>query len=852
MIYNKQYDSALKPILGELELTAQIDDIQNPLENIADGYYLGYVLYNDYPKCFNINTIDYTVDQPLMTISHVKENHSWGFIAYDYNSSQPFVEPLLYYYDENNNIQRRDTGNHSAFNGDNARFINRAIISKLTWPEDIQIKIHYMIIRNDCYDFDGNGSNFDNTPHNVTNLYDDKDVLLHLSYAQLKDMVDNDTPIYTVNITVNGTTITSTLKYSEFNEYNMIVKEYNSSYSIVAIISGYYIRSYAKYYGLSDDNGIIPVVPFFSTSIPQNRYNIPVQENAILCSPANDETYLTVTTRQGAWGECPLASVAVTNGFNICQGCFPYDYFDTRDSVEQIIHNPDGGADYGMGINRSGIYKKMIYVKATGGSQYSITFNFYPQNDLSDILKAACFLNKTEISVDDVTNVTANNTYTTAHSTAIFKTTNEPEWIRKNEIYNTIEPILRLWQKIDIQIITNEYDPADLPPYEPTPGGDGENVGDNITRPSTLGIGGTNGFVTQYALRASDIQELGQILWTSVFDSDYWQNYMFSLALDTGSFSMSSLLSFFVSLKVYPFALLNVPSYSQIGKNMYVGTGIHALEFTNNLHTINNYCDYIPGGSCTVWSGYFFNDYRDYINATYTLYVPYCGTIELNPGDVVHSELTVQYAVDFATGGCVAYVDVTTQDGAQFTIAALPGQIGADVPLTATAAGAVASRFIGDAMKFGGLISGEVAGVAGGVASAMMGNSPSGGSGNVLSGMAAMVGGPMAAVGMDLAPGFAMQAANMIARGAVAAPMMSGGQGFASFGAPQTPYVQIRRGIYPDVTGLSTVCGSRGAGTYTIGELSGFVQGDIKTDGLNCPENEKVQIRQLIAKGIYV
>lgn len=408
----------------------------------------------------------------------------------------------------------------------------------------------------------------------------------------------------------------------------------------------------------------------------------------------------------------------------------------------------------------------------------------------------------------------------------------------------------RTWQTF-INPDNNVFDYNDIP--EPTPpGGDAENVGDNITRPSTLGIGGTNGFVTQYALRATDIQELGQILWTSVFDSDYWQNYMFSLALDTGSFSMSSLLSFFVSLKVYPFALVNVPSYSQTGKNMYVGTGIHALEFTNNLHTINNYCDYIPGGECTVWSGYFFNDYRDYINATYTLYVPYCGTIELNPGDVVHSTLKVQYAVDFATGGCVAYVDITTQDGAQFTIAALPGQMGADVPLTATAAGAVASRFIGDAMKFGGLISGEVSGVAGGVVSAMMGKTPSGGYGNVLSGMAGMYGGLPAAVGMDLAPGFAMQAANMISRGAVSAPMMSGGQGFASFGAPQTPYVQIRRGIYPDVSELSTVCGSRGAGTYTIGDLSGFVQGDIKTDGLDCPENEKIQIRQLIAKGIYV
>lgn len=408
----------------------------------------------------------------------------------------------------------------------------------------------------------------------------------------------------------------------------------------------------------------------------------------------------------------------------------------------------------------------------------------------------------------------------------------------------------RKWQTF-INPDENTFDYNDIP--EPTPpGGESENIGAKITRPATIGVGGTNGFVTQYALRKADIAELGALLWTSFIDADYWKNYLFSLAIDTGTLNLAGLLNFFLSCKVYPFSMANVAGCSSFGQDMYVGTGVVPLHFSQNIHVLRSTCDYISGGSCTVWSSNFYGDYRDYINTKITLYVPYCGTVELNPGDVVGNQISVQYAVDFSTGGCIAYVDMETGDGAGFPVAALTGQIGADIPLTASAAGAVAARFIGDAMTFGGQISGETSQIAGGVASTMMGKTPSGGSGNVLSGMAGMFGGLPAAVGMDLAPGFAMQAANMLTRSAVSAPILAGGRGFASFGAPQVPYVQIRRGIYPDVSGLGSIAGKPAAGTYTVGELSGFVQGDVKTDGLTCPDSEKSKIRALISSGIYV
>lgn len=405
------------------------------------------------------------------------------------------------------------------------------------------------------------------------------------------------------------------------------------------------------------------------------------------------------------------------------------------------------------------------------------------------------------------------------------------------------------WQKINNNIENNTITTDDIPEYLPPTPSDAENIGDKITRPASIGVGGTNGFVTQYALNRTDVSQLGALLWTSFVDQDYWKNYLFSLALDTGTLQLSGLLNFFVSLKVYPFPLLNVPSFSSWGQDMYIGTGIVPLHFSSNLHTINNYCDYISGGYIEIPR--YFNDYRDYINTEISLYLPFCGTVQLNPGDVIGNRIDIQYAIDFATGGCIAYVDLTTGDGAGYPVGALPGQIGADIPLTATAAGEVAARFIGDGLNVAGMIGGEVSRTASGVAGALAGN-PQGGAGSMFSGVAGMYGGVGAAMLSDITPALARQELQALQRGAVGAPMLSGGRGFAAFGAPSKPYVQIRRGIYPEIYGLHSVDGAPAAATATISSLSGFIKGSVKADGLSCHQAEKEEIISLIASGIYV
>lgn len=387
-----------------------------------------------------------------------------------------------------------------------------------------------------------------------------------------------------------------------------------------------------------------------------------------------------------------------------------------------------------------------------------------------------------------------------------------------------------------------------IPQSEPAETGD--NIGDDIIRPTSLGAGGTLGFVTQYALRKDDLTELGDLLWTSIFDADYWKNYMFSLALDTGSFDLASILNFFISLRVYPFPLVNVPSYAAFGNNMYIGTGIRPLTFTNNIHVINDYVDYVPGGSAIIDSDNFFHDWRDYVNTEIILYIPYCGTIHLNPADVVGNEIFVQYAVDFATGGCIAYVDLHARGGKRYTIGALPGQIGADIPLTATAAGQVAARLAGDAMNIAGLFGDSASREIGTATGALKGNfTPSAGS------IGFALGGPIGAAAgsaIGMAPSAAATAIGMLSRSGVQAPMLGGARGFASFGAPQTPYVQIRRGIYPSIDNYSQVVGNPAPEAVYISDCSGLISGDIITAGLAVQADEAAAIRAAVSNGIIV
>lgn len=410
-------------------------------------------------------------------------------------------------------------------------------------------------------------------------------------------------------------------------------------------------------------------------------------------------------------------------------------------------------------------------------------------------------------------------------------------------IYPAVDPDNRLFDE--------PYTPAppDKPePEEPEFPGETENTGVDIENNDISGVGGSFGFMTQYALRGSDIEKLGSELWRG-FDStdpdvlDYINNFTYLVSTDTGSVNMADIMDFFVSLKMYPFPLGNVHTLSDAGNSLYIGAGTKPIPMTNNIHTMDSYVGELSAGSCHI--PFWFGDYRDYM-CEIELYLPYCGTVQLDPADVMGGTLECFYAVDFCTGGCTAYVNCLSWDGLLFPVAALPGQIAADVPMTATNAGRIASRVLSDRIAVVENIVSAAKFATTGTGAALRGNIAAA----LRSGISAF---------MDPALGEQRNLAEMGSRGAVAAPVLGSGGGFTSFAGQKTVHIQIRSPKYPESydTGLMDMyaksVGNPAVKSVKIGDCSGFCQfANVDVSSITTDAADQIAIRTALENGVYI
>ena len=408
---------------------------------------------------------------------------------------------------------------------------------------------------------------------------------------------------------------------------------------------------------------------------------------------------------------------------------------------------------------------------------------------------------------------------------------------------------LREWQYTDFQgnEFTAEDIPEPIPPKPPRPDPEppdkeDENSGDDITLPSIAGLGGSFGFTTQYALNGSQLQELGQLLWAGFSSTNpdidaYLQNFVYRVDLNTGSVNMADIMEFFISLRAYPLPLGNLTTVTAAGNDFYIGSGANPLAFTSTLHTSDCYLAEIDAGSVSV--PFWFGDYRDYA-CEITLYLPYCGTAELNAGDVMGGTLDATYVVDLSTGSCTAYVMLTTWDGKQFPVAILPGQLGVDIPITASNAGRVGARLLGDRINVAeNLLSVAKSGITG-IGAMMSGNY----AGALRSGIQAF---------LDPAINEQRLLAGMGERGAIAAPMLSGGRGLAAFKNPATAYVQIRSPFYAVPDNFADAVGDPAAVAVRIGDCAGFNQFyNVDVSGITTDAGDQMAIRQALESGIII
>lgn len=186
------------------------------------------------------------------------------------------------------------------------------------------------------------------------------------------------------------------------------------------------------------------------------------------------------------------------------------------------------------------------------------------------------------------------------------------------------------------------FDPS-APPVPPPMPYDDTTVFNDIGNIATL--------TRRYALTSSDVEALGAELWQISSDlinsvqNDEWTKYTADV-IDT--FLVNDPLSCIVSLEKYPMTIPDKsgPVTVKLGK---AETNISANITSATTHTYS-----FKGQLIQPKYGNSFLDYEPYTHME--LYVPFCGTVTLDPRDYIGHTLNIRLVVDFTTGTCVGYI----------------------------------------------------------------------------------------------------------------------------------------------------------------------------------------------------
>lgn len=429
---------------------------------------------------------------------------------------------------------------------------------------------------------------------------------------------------------------------------------------------------------------------------------------------------------------------------------------------------------------------------------------------------------------------------------------NSPAWDILVGDLETIRSQLQPWQIDDIKY--NPFTIDDVPPYippGPTPPED-EESGDRIPNNGRYFSGAYN-FITQYAMTRQQLGQFGNLLWTSWADgqgtiTDMWKNFKMFIsadpASDTGSIDIASVMDFILSLQVFPFDLSSLLHTDS--SNVCIGTGQYPLAVSGKkLLTINHILDC---GTMAIPRPY--SDFRDYENMTITAYLPYCGSVELNPGDVVGRSVGIEYSVDTLSGSCTAVLTVYDDEGYLYNVGMINGQISASIPMTATNSGQIRAHRISDVASLAGL-----------AGNTFLGNitqgssiSPSGVDSNPIGAISSLATGT---VGRSFNSAISAQQmfANRFSRGAISCPTLAGGNGIAAFYQPACPYIQMRYGLYQKPANYDHSVGGVSASSNPLSSYagSGFtVCENVDISGFTCHEEERSAIKALLESGVYL
>lgn len=831
------YGTLGNPDYEHFAFTDNFLDLDIDTTDIADPYLMGYMGYDKVPRMAQLSKVEYSSDEiTFRVVSDQNVNVPWFYMSgctasYTQSSGVTTRGGYINYNDGNgwSRFAYMGSGNQYArfINDLNIQCINERILS-------IHITAYFQ---------------YNTTSTQWGYSYNWSDTWITFSNSQeFLDFANGDV---TKTVTIGGNEIE--LNGTDFgsgqNAYpgSYVYQGETQSVTIVISITGFRISpnrdvSYGSGSGVSRGYSTIGTgykiksteigvdyICFFADGYESSFHTNTAYSYAWLSVKRSDLAGGTLTFGDGNDPFCGFlldGDAYVLGGFDMT---IPMDYI-----TEAVSETP-----LTRGFNLLRAYGSPLIATST--------IHIYAIYPISKILEAA----------QQRTNITKAGTkyygVTNQSYYPVYHTDNSPAWELANGEPVDVIPELRNWQLG--RIYNNDFTWEDIPPYNPNPPVGDEESGDRIPNQYRF-FGAATNFITQYALTAAQVAEFGEYLWTSWADTlgeptDMWKNFKILLTGgDTGSVDVGSTLDFIVSLKLFPFDLLisGIDTFI-IQNNIKIGTGAYPIEVSGVAKLLPAII-YIDAGHLDVPKP--FGTFQDYENMNVSVYLPYCGTVKLNPADVVGYRLRCRYSVDLQSGNCVAVVEKCTygqDDNTYYNVAVAPGQIGCMIPISATNSGQLASQRISDALSAINTIGGAFGNTLNTGASTLSSFFRGGGD--------EFTGGTANAKLLGIAPNavskLAGQANNMLSRAAVDCPALSGGVGLASFVEPASAFLQMRYGIYDPPANYNKSVGKLSTHSGILSEYSGFtICENVDVSGFTCHEDERAEIKALLESGVYL
>lgn len=214
--------------------------------------------------------------------------------------------------------------------------------------------------------------------------------------------------------------------------------------------------------------------------------------------------------------------------------------------------------------------------------------------------------------------------------------------------------------------------------------------------PAAPEINGLGVFANYFAMSASSVLSLSDFLWNA--DETTIDDIINSLKL-FGANPVNAIMS----LRLYPFDVGTMAGSLDAEKIILgrVDTDVYGLKLTNNANAI------IDLGKLYIAAH--FGDFRDYSPySAYNLYIPFIGTVSLNPNDYLNRMISIKMIIDITTGKATAIIYANG-----IPMQYLDGMIAIEIPITSENMGQTANAIIGAVgSTAGALVTGNIVGAA--------------------------------------------------------------------------------------------------------------------------------------------